>query len=392
MKESLLISNRAESLRLIRTGFVNPSAIPTSDQMYNQGRRYDSGEANLENASIYHCDVDPHSGLYLFPKRTPYIREPGLDNILYFAQDNKSTPSIDNVLPEHLQLAFQTLESVQLAYHDIAPIIREVISINYHDNPILDKNVFGKKVSAQSLSDLHFHAFSFTEEEINNTTELPYNSLKKSTKDYLIDPFSIFVSRLASEPSIKRMLLKETQNFQISEAGDYEGIPIDIGSVNLSSATFCRDLCQLHRNVGDVYKYLVGLYVNFTSYDKKLMPIKYDEVEIESRMEEFLQQHPIDAGLRRNLYRVGKILKLAEGQSYPGDRVFLRGLAYVLYIVKNGGGANKLYFSPKLFSTGNAISALGYLSKNDYELDDEWLRIRDIRQKEIGMFLGEHES
>lgn len=381
MKESF-------SIRLIKTGFVNPNAIPTSDQMYNHGRRHYSGKANLEIASIYHHNIDPYSGLYLFPKRTPYITEPGLDNMLYFAQDNRSTPSINDIKPGYLQLAFRLLESIQLVYHNLAPIRREVISINYHDNPILDKNVFGKKVSAQSLGDLHFHVFSFTENELSHTIDLPYDSLKKSTKDYLIDPFSVFVLQLASEPSIQGMLLKGIQNFQISEKREYEGIPIDIGSEGLSSAAFCRDLSQLHRNTIEIYKHLVGLYVSFNTCDKKLMPVKHNEAEIRLRIAEFLEKHKIsDNVLKRNLYRVGKILRPAEGQNYPESRVFLRGLAYVLYLVKNEDGTNKLYLSPKLISSGNAISALGYLSKNDFELDDEWLRKRDLRQKEIGKFL-----
>src|SRR5690348_406116 len=85
---------KGKQLSIIQIGDVPQTNMSTSDGLYDDGRRTLMGRQNLEAAAIHSIPIDEELGVYIMPKRNPYVATPGLDCMLYVAKEGGSIKSI----------------------------------------------------------------------------------------------------------------------------------------------------------------------------------------------------------------------------------------------------------------------------------------------------------
>ncbi len=374
---------------MITIGDVPKGNMSTSDALYEQGRRIEGGQAQLEQASFLYRDLSATLGAYLFPKRNPYIAEPGLDNMLYIARENDTVNSIDALSPHELQRTFQELFALHHAYSEITPTRAHVISTSFHVDPIYDQSVFGKKVHVQSLPDLHFHAFAISEHEASTLQEVRSSTLSKGFQDYMDDPFNTLITNLLEVPSIQEHLVRGTSSFTSIDLGRSEGIKLSFRPDQLNDIQFYEDLQIFHSNLVALYGEITSLFIDTNDIDHTGMPRRRSTIEAETRLASFLIEYQVNSeSVIRWLSFLAHNLKSGEDVRSNTERVFLRGCAYTMYMAyEEGETPDSIYFAPRLVSTGNGLSALGFFYQKAPIVDETWLLQRDLRQEQIRSIL-----
>lgn len=388
--EKVLSHTLNGEFKKITVGDVPQEDMTTTDELYDNGRRVTGGKTGLEQASFYHADISADIGLYVVPKRSPYLAEPALDNMVYVAKERGAVKSIDQLDADELKETFTTIFKLQQAYEQLAPIQAHVLSTSFHANPIYDQSIFGKKVHAQSLRDLHFHAFSFSKKEVDTIKTTPRQSLGKNFQDYMDDPLNSLIKGLTQEQSLIKRLLGSTSTLQSVGGGPAEGVRFSFDHSSINNLSFYRDIQQIHANINGIYEDIANLFVDLSEIDNKQMPKRLPTIESEERVTKFIEGYSItSAENRRRLMFLARNLKAGEDVSSLQERVFLRGCAYTMFMGRHAGEPQRdLYFAPRIVSTGNALSSLGFFYQKEPIIDAGWISLRDRRQEEIGKLLN----
>lgn len=385
---------KGKQLNLIQIGDVPQSEMTTSDVLYHEGRRSANGSQNLEEAAIHTIPINDELGIYVMSKRNPYVASPGLDCMLYVAKEEGCVRSILELDAPTFATVLKAAVAVLQHQSRVAEVGvgKQIISINYHDNPILDIDVFGKKVHAQSLMDLHLHAFTLTEDELANIRDVNVADISQSLKDYMVDPFLPIIDRFMINPEVLNFLLSGTSAFSLEDSA-FEGISLRVQSEIIGTPLLANNLQQLISNYHELFGIISDIFVNDQSIDTKSMPIPRPYEEVQSRLSEFSERFlPSDPVLQRCLYRVGKLLKKSDIITTASERIFLRGLAYTLSIITEIGESGAIVrLSPRVISTGNALTALGLFYQKLPIVDSNWLELRAIRETALHKFLSEEE-
>lgn len=275
-----------------------------------------------------------------------------------------------------------------------SPVVRKVISLNYHQNPLPEKNIdYLIKTYAQTLDLLHFHTFVLTE---NDLKEIPDQEITKSERDIVNDPTSFIMKAIMVIPSIEQEFsiegLSQTESGKLVFNTDKDMDEFDLG----------EKLQVLHQQYLKVYQEILEIFVDVNQHDSLDMPL-LDPEAIHTNIKVYIQnlrQHPGNrsADALEKINRLMNIWMRLAGILNPGNkedvlnhkRLFLRSAAYTLVMEPNEEKGWKITLDPRLISTGNALHTLGYFKKFDKNRipdKDWWLKqgemvkeIRSIRQ------------
>jgi hypothetical protein len=380
-----------DSYNKIIVGDVPRDSVVSFDDLYENGKRKVDPNNIFEQQSFSTSQLSNRTRLFLLPKRSPYIAEPALDNMGFILSQDSEVASIDQLTPRELMAAFHSFYRVQQAYEEISPIARHVISTNFHLNPLFDRRLFKRKVHAQSIPDLHFHIFSFSNSELANIQTIPTSDLSKSLKDSMRDPMFQLLRDFIYETSILSRLTTHTSSFDNLELDENEGIKFIFDPSALSTATFYRDLQHLHTNYINLYNELSSLYTDQTNFDPSHMPMLFNPAVRRRNVLEFINRNRISSeAVRRKLLFLSEHLRSGENIQLD-ERVLLRGPAYTMYMTHDPHNNQRgLYIAPRIISIGNALSALGYYYEKELTIDEEWIQERNRRQILIGNYVSSY--
>jgi hypothetical protein len=151
------------------------------------------------------------------------------------------------------------------------------------------------------------------------------------------------------------------------------------------------DLQRVHGNVVNIYDEVASLFVDLSTLDNKHMPIRLTEEESLSKVIKFVNNYGIKSDLvKRRLDFLASNLRTGESVTTSNERVFLRGCAYTMVMAnRHGKELQDVHFAPRLVSTGNALSVLGFFYQKEAIVDLNWIRTRDERQEFIAKYLKE---
>lgn len=388
------MNNNEPALKLIKIGDVPNEQMQTSDQMYNEGRRVQFAQQRLQNASVYFEETENSEiGFYVMPKRNPYVPEPSMDHMIYIAKEEGTIRSMAELSPDLAAKLFGLGFKIAGLYEEIGEdhggIALNVMSLNYHGNPIYDQSVFGKKVHAQSIKDMHLHVFAITEDTYQSLEDVNIAKLNKMLKDYMLDPFEIVLRSLYDTSLISDLL--EPKSFQRIIDNRFEGLSFTFNPTLLVQSDFYSELINLHVKLEDLYQRVAGIFVDLNNQDTRGMPILHSAPQIDQNVESFISSLSIyPRRLETILQRVGRVIKSSELIADPSERVFLRGLAYTMSIIDDKRtGRYILNISPRVFSTGNALTSLRLLYQKVPIVNDEWLEKRTERELYIRNNIGD---
>jgi hypothetical protein len=387
------MNNNEPILKLIKIGDVPNEQMQTNDQIYNEGRRVQFAQQRLQNASVYFEDTENSQiGFYVMPKRNPYVPEPSMDHMIYVAKEERTIRSMAELTPELAAKLFNLGFKISNLYQEIGKdhggVALNVMSLNYHRDPIYDQSLFGKKVYAQSIKDIHLHVFAITEYTYQSLEDVDVTKLSKMLKDYMLEPFEI-VLRSLYDTSLVTDLLDPTIFQRISD-NRFEGISFVFSPTLLQQTNFYPELINLHSKLEDLYQRVAGIFVDVNRQDTKGMPLIYSTAQIDQNIENFISDLTVyPKRLKTILQRLGRVVKSSELLVDPSERVFLRGLAYTMSIINDKKtGRYILNISPRIFSTGNALTSLRLLYQKVPIVNHEWLEKRRARELYIRNNLG----
>lgn len=392
----LIAINKMDSnLKLIKIGDVPPEEMTTSDQMYDEGRRVELAKERLEKASIYFQeDKDQGVGFYVMAKRNPYVPEPALDHMIYVAKEKGVIRSIDELSPSQLKNLFSISRQISNTYRNISEdhggLAMSVTSINFHDNPIYDQSVFGKKVHAQSIKDIHMHVFGITNDTINSLENVEVANLSQMLKDYMFEPFD-FVLQYIYQTSLVQDIIDRFSVIRRSSDQRFEGLVLEFDKENQDSQTFYEEFIEIHRAFNYLYSMISKIFVDTDNLDSTGMPKVLPQEDIELNIIDFvnsLRYYPQELPLLLN--KIGRLIIAGETAQGTQARVFLRGPAYTLTIINQEEDNKSLVsLSPRVFSTGNALTSLRLLYRKIPLVNNSWLETREDRQNMIAEKLKE---
>ncbi len=371
-------------LKQINVYDIDPTNMSTSDALYNDALRVPEGKYRMGKASLYSREIGNGLMAYLMQKRSLYVSDPSMDHLLYIAREGGYAKSINDIDSKEFAAIMHLGKDIQNCQLGVSndEVNMQVMSLNFHDDPILSESTFGRKVHAQSLSDLHLHVFSLTDQELIRIEQVDYCQINKRLQDYMVDPITPFITSVLTKPEYFNILLSNTNSFESVNFQDGR-IILDTTPTDLDNLEFCRDIQQLVQNYCEIQHELAALFVDKESLDDRGMPIPFDKNIIERNISQYCSERPfLNNSDKRYLTRLGGVLRRSDSIGQV-DRVFLRGAAYTLSMITQPHTNEVIVdLSPRVISTGNALSALGYLYKKT-QPDATYIEVRNRRDEAI---------
>ncbi len=337
-------------------------------------------------------------GLVL-PKGKTYTTGAGLDNMLFVARAHERLIDVAQLNTQQLQRLLEMAEQLQQVYKQQEdpnnPLILQTVALNYHANPVA-RDVFKKKLAAQTLKDLHFHVVGFRASDVEGEKKLEREQVTKQDWRDIHDPFLKVTERLWAQPAVRASLMENLQILRPVEQADLAGVNFSVLPDEITSPELANDLQTLHNNYLAVYKRIAGLFVDLTKQDATGMPQLLAEDQrveaIERFRQELLAEAPDEASIQilfKWLLRMSKILVSGEKirdsvQAAKDKTVFIRDPAYTMSLTRELGSDQVLVnLAPRILSTGNFLAALGLHRVMGGEVTAEWLAEREKNEQAI---------
>lgn len=335
----------------------------------------------------------------LLPKRKTYTTGAGLDNMLFVAREHERLTDVAQMTAPQLQRLLTMAVELQQVYEQQEdakdPVVLQAMAINYHANPVA-KDVFDKKLSAQTLKDLHVHVVGFRATDLRGERKLERDNVARQEWRDIHDPFLKVTEKLWEQPTVRAMLIKELVVLQPAVRNDLPGVNLVIAEGELNSEALARDLITLHTNFVQVYKMIAGLFVDLTKQDGTGMPELRTWHERTTAWQEFVADLEAKSGQTENTARLAKWLErvnkiLVSGEAVRVEQkaaqekvVFMRDPAYTLSMLRQAGKQNvTVNLAPRILSTGNFLAALGLHRVVGGEVTAAWLAERECNERAI---------
>jgi len=227
---------------------------------------------------------------------------------------------------------------------------------------------------------MHLHIFAITEDTLRSFEDVAVSDLSKTLKDYMLEPFETVLKSLY-DTNLPDSIL-DPELFKRLEDSSFEGLSFEFDPRLLEEDTFYTEIISLHSRLENLYQKVASIFVDLNLLDSNGMPVLHLSDQINNNIQYFitsLSSHP--ETLKTILQRVGRVIKSSELITNPSERVFLRGLAYRMSVIDDKKtGKYILNVSPRIFSTGNALTSLRLLYKKVPIVDDEWIEKRAERE------------
>ncbi|MFH0928464.1 MAG: hypothetical protein V1821_03255 [bacterium] len=337
---------------------------------------------------------------FILPKARLYSGLPGMDNMIFVAKEDQSVESIEQLDKADLQYLLTAAQGLQNIYREHEdekhPITLNAVAINYRSNP-LPEQILNRKLHAQSLRNLHVHVTAFSEKDVK-TQSNPEERVPKRTRDNLRDPGLVIFNYLLKSKRAKELVIKDCETLTVEDAGSYPGITCKT-EARLENIALSKDLIQLHENAQRLYETISNLFIDPSKTDKNGMPLPRSTKDQEHQIKEFAQTvfGSEDALIAERfiniLKRFGRLLKKSS-ETAPDERVFLRGFAYTLGIIKKPEEENlRIVLTPRILSTGNiSASLIGSAVPSKTPPEQSWLREREAVFQDIRSAFSEEKQ
>ena len=380
-----------------------PETVKTSNEDLELAGRQGNLE-KLRNKSLGYRELGRDVTAMVFPKLKPYAPGPGMDHMIFVAKKNGYVRSLRDLSSEQGGEVLDMADVLMREYEDMAtpdnPIVRRVIAINFHQNP-LEESALGKKLHAQTLADLHVHVVAFREQDRESTKEAKPGTLTKQERYDVQDPMMRVVELLAQEPAIRERLSQGLNVLKLKDSSEFEGLNFN-APTGTDHKILMQDLATLHRNVGAVYQEIVSMFVDLEKLDASGMPSLRPSAERLANVKKFMGllhqgkeeigRGPLEKFLSRlsAIMRSGQSLKSLSPQQIAETPVFLRNYAYTMSLVQDRGSDEMtVNMAPRILSTGNMLSSLGLHKLAQGLPSSEYLAQRTAAEQRISERLSE---
>ncbi|HCC83645.1 TPA: hypothetical protein DEP96_02230 [Candidatus Uhrbacteria bacterium] len=344
----------------------------------------------------------------ILPKSKTYTTGAGLDNMLFVARAQERLTDVAQLTIPQLRRLLEMAEQLQQVYKQQEdpnnPLVLQTVALNYHANPVA-KDVFKKKLAAQTLKDLHLHVVGFRASDVEGDKKLERGQITKQDWRDIHDPFLKVTNKLWAQPAIRVQFEQNLQILQPLEQPVLPGINFSVPVEKCSSPEFAHDLRILHEKYLIIYKKIAGLFVNVEKLDETGMPqlLPYDERV--TAIEWFGQELLVAATdatsvetLIKWLLRVSKILVSGEVMRGSNDEakdktIFIRDPAYTMSLVKKlDSDIMIVNLAPRILSTGNLLATLGLHRVMRGSVTEDWLLEKERNENEITEFFNRGEK
>jgi hypothetical protein len=268
----------------------------------------------------------------------------------------------------------------------------QALAVNFHEDPLSSEGVSDlRKLHAQTLDMLHFHAFVLTEDEVKNSV----GKLNKSERDVAYDPLNFIIEYLMDIPSIAEIF----SHHSLERLGD-DKLRFKLDE-DADDSDFADSIIMLHNSYEHIYKKILELFIDKHNKSVISMPL-LDGEDSWGNIKSFirkLRNHPLNRDVENIqpkidrlfalLKRLNKIFKDADREHLLSDeRLFLHSPAYTMVMEINELEEWIITLSPRLISTGNALHSLGYFkqSSENNTPDKKWWEMRKKMLKIFNKF------
>lgn len=323
----------------------------------------------------------------LFDKLRVYFPS-SMDKMLLVNTPDGFINSINDISPEELHLVMKKAQHVFESFQRLTTpdnqITSTLLSYNYHEEPMprqlnefnyVSKDIFEdwdtcqRKITVQSLPQLHIHTTAILESDINNIQEQFMPKREKVKQDQLYDPILPLVDALLSNEKIKHLLGSGLHYIKLNTTEKGNGISWDIDPNKLYTLETAEDLQMIHLIVTSLQRQIIDLFVQPNNLDKTLMPKLHSQQAIQKNVQDYTEE--LLDGFQGNettarfvykyLSKLGSLLKSGEDtriqlQDDPDVRIAVRNPAYTAAIINS----NQLRIIPRFVSVDNGPSALRF--------------------------------
>lgn len=378
------------------------------DEIIMSGDRVEGNLEKIKNFSIGTLEINSKTILLLMPKSRRSAKEPGLDNMLLVIKRQGKISNINEMDSKDFSKVLSVGEDVLKLYSKENPHLQQfILALSFHDNPVEEK-VFGIKKHAQTIPDLHIHVTAFTEDElkgekINRKTPSSKSGLDKYESDDVNDPGFFLAEKIVGIPTVQKKLNKNLLHLSPTE-GRHGAFHFKTHETSIDPSDLAKDLQTLHSNAQEIYQEILNIFTDSSSLDSTGMPTlrdkqqiaeainKYiEKLKLEKENSEFLNQIDTLQSLMKKWVKIMISGEKAKSQleNSQSTRVFIRGYAYTLSIIRNTNESSlKINFAPRIFSTGDSMSALGFHKILDTPTDEKYLQQTEAVYKNLKKYFN----